>query len=90
MPSDSSLVLGKRAKHEKENVRYNSLDLSAVMSLVEVPRAPAGEEPADITGFPPLPIEDYCNAQAAIPLKQQTNHCPPKPLWDTCSSQIST
>lgn len=60
------------------------------MSLVEVPRAPAGEEPADITGFPPLPIEDYCNAQAAIPLKQQTNHCPPKPLWDMCSSQIST
>lgn len=61
-------------------VKRSGLGSSVAVSLVAGPRAPAGEEAADLTGFPPLPSEDYCNAQATIPLKQQTSYCPPKPL----------
>lgn len=67
-------------------VKRGGSDSSVSVSLVAGPRAPAGEEAADLTGFPPLPSEDYPNAQATIPLKQQTSYCPPKPLRSTCSS----
>lgn len=61
-------------------VKYSGLNFNVVMSLVAVPRASAGKEAADLTGFPPLPSKDYCNAQATIPLKQQTSYCPLKLL----------
>ena len=61
-------------------VKYSGLGLNVVVSRVAVPRAPAGEEAADLIGFPPLPSKDYYNVQATIPLKQQKRCCPLKPL----------
>lgn len=61
------LMIGFELGHQltsllQPKVKYSGWALSALLSLVAGPRAPAGEEAADLTGFPPPPSKDYCNA----------------------------